>query len=77
MSAQAIVIKWMGKETVTDRLRKEAKSLGLYLLRNKDKMTHINAIAATLLKQNKVFIAENIPLLKVATNDVDIVQADK
>lgn len=48
VSAQAIVIKWMGKETVADlkmdSLRKEAKILGLYLLRNKDKMTHINAI---------------------------------
>ena len=74
MSAIAIVLEWLEKETVSELrmqdLRQESKSLGLRLLRNKDKNTHINAIASTLLKESKVVVA--VPLNRVSRQDVTI-----
>jgi len=49
-------------------LRPIAKTLNLKLLRNKDKTSHIRAIASTLLKQEKFNV--NAPLENVTKDDV-------
>lgn len=76
MAATAIILVWLGKETVNEirlsDLKKEAKSLHLSLLRNKDKDTHIQAVASTLLRQRKVVIADFVEMHRITREDVKI-----
>lgn len=69
MSATAIILAWLGKNSSNEiRLeepKKEAKRMGLKLLRNKDKNTFIGAVASTLLREKKVLIPSEVSLNKV------------
>ena len=69
MSATAIILVWLGKnssnEIRLEELKKEAKGMGLKLLRNKDKYTFIGAVASTLLREKKVLIPSEVSLNKV------------
>ena len=73
MSSTAIILVWLNKPAISDvtlqALKNEAKQLELKLLRNKDKNTHIRAIASTLLKKKKVIIPESVDLHKISTED--------
>ena len=74
-SAEAIILVWLGKVNVFDvhlmkDLRPLAKSLGLKLLRNKDKTTHIRAIASVLLREGKV--KTNVALKSIAKDNVQL-----
>ena len=51
-------------------LRPLARSLGLKLLRNKDKTTHIRAIASVLLREGKV--KTNVALKSIAKDNVQL-----
>jgi len=68
MSATAIILVWLGKsasnEIRLEELKKEAKKMGLTLLRNKDKNTYIRAVASSLVQKKKVSIAPNIALAR-------------
>jgi len=71
-SAETIILVWLDR-TINDvhlikDLRPIAKTLNLKLLRNKDKTSHIRAIASTLLKQEKFNV--NAPLENVTKDDV-------
>lgn len=61
----AILLVWLAKsashEIRLEELKKEAKKMGLTLLRNKDKNTYVRAVASSLV-QKKVTIAENVAL---------------
>lgn len=74
MSATAIILVWLGKnssnEIRLEELKKEAK--GLKLLRNKDKNTFIGAVASTLLREKKVLIPSEVSLNKVTQEDVSM-----
>ena len=76
ISFTAIILAWLNKPAISDvtlhALTEEAKQLGLNLLRNKDKNTHIKAVASTLLKQRKVTISESVDLRKISTDDVKL-----
>ena len=52
MSATAIILVWLGKnssnEICLEELKKEAKRMGLKLLHNKDKNKFIRAVASSL-----------------------------
>lgn len=69
MSATAIILVWLGKnssnEIRLEELKKEAKGMGLKLLRNKDKNTFIGAVASTLMREKKVLIPSEVSLNKV------------
>lgn len=51
---------------------KEAKGMGLKLLRNKDKNTFIRAVASTLLREKKVLFPSEVSLNKVTQEDVSM-----
>lgn len=76
MSATAIILVWLGKnssnEIRLEELKKEAKRMGLKLLRNKDKNTFIGAVASTLLREKKVLIPSEVSLNKVTQEDVSM-----
>lgn len=76
MSATAIILAWLGKnssnEIRLEELKKEAKRMGLKLLRNKDKNTFIGAVASTLLREKKVLIPSEVSLNKVTQEDVSM-----
>ena len=77
MSATAILLVWLAKsasnETRLEELKKEAKKMGLTLLRNKDKNTFIRAVASSLVQKKKVkIIAENVALDRVSQDDTYI-----
>ena len=76
MSAIAIILAWLGKNSSNEiRLeepKKEAKRMGLKLLRNKDKNTFIGAVASTLLREKKVLIPSEVSLNKVTQEDVSM-----
>ena len=76
MSATAIILVWLGKnssnEIRLEELKKEAKGMGLKLLRNKDKNTFIGAVASTLLREKKVLIPSEVSLNKVPQEDVSM-----
>lgn len=76
MSATAIILAWLGKnssnEIRLEELKKEAKGMGLKLLRNKDKNTFIGAVASTLLREKKVLIPSEVSLNKVTQEDVSM-----
>lgn len=76
MSATAIILVWLGKnssnEIRLEELKKEAKGMGLKLLRNKDKNTFIGAVASTLLREKKVLIPSEVSLNKVTQEDVSM-----
>lgn len=76
MSSTAIILAWLDKPAISDvtlqALKEEAKQLGLNLLCNKDKNTHIKAVASTLLKKGKVTISESVDLQKISTDDVKL-----
>lgn len=76
MSATAIILAWLGKnssnEIRLEDLKKEAKRMGLKLLRNKDKNTFIGAVASTLLREKKVLIPSEVSLNKVTQEDVSM-----
>ena len=76
MLSTAIILAWLDKPAISDvtlqALKEEAKQLGLNLLRNKDKNTHIKAVASTLLKKGKVTISESVDLQKISTDDVKL-----
>lgn len=76
MSATAIILAWLGKNSSNEiRLeepKKEAKRMGLKLLRNKDKNTFIGAVASTLLREKKVLIPSEVSLNKVTQEDVSM-----
>lgn len=55
-----------------EELKKEAKRMGLKLLRNKDKNTFIGAVASTLLREKKVLIPSEVSLNKVTQEDVSM-----
>ena len=77
MSATAILLVWFQKtasnEIRLSYLKHEAKQMGLTLLRNKDKNTHIRAVASFLV-QNKVSIAAGVTLDRVSQDDVSVTQ---
>ena len=74
MSASAVMLVWFGKKASSDirlaDLKKEAKQLGLSLLRNKDKNSFITAVASALIRDKKVEIAAGVDLHKVTQDDV-------
>ena len=76
MTSTAIILAWMNKPTINDvslqQLKKEAKELGLNLLRNKDKNTHVKAVASTLLSEKKVIISDSVKLDKVCRDDIQL-----
>lgn len=76
MSATAIILVWLGKnssnEIRLEELKKETKGMGLKLLRNKDKNTFIGAVASTLLREKKVLIPSEVSLNKVTQEDVSM-----
>lgn len=76
MSATTIILVWLGKnssnEIRLEELKKEAKGMGLKLLRNKDKNTFIGAVASTLLREKKVLIPSEVSLNKVTQEDVSM-----
>lgn len=76
MSATAIILAWLGKnssnEIRLEELKKETKRMGLKLLRNKDKNTFIGAVASTLLREKKVLIPSEVSLNKVTQEDVSM-----
>lgn len=76
MSATAIILAWLGKnssnEIRLEELKKEAKRMGLKLLRNKDKNKFIGAVASTLLREKKVLIPSEVSLNKVTQEDVSM-----
>lgn len=76
MSATAIILVWLGKnssnEIRLEELKKETKRMGLKLLRNKDKNTFIGAVASTLLREKKVLIPSEVSLNKVTQEDVSM-----
>lgn len=76
MSATAIILVWLGKnssnEIRLEELKKEAKGMGLKLLRNKDKNTFIGAVASTLMREKKVLIPSEVSLNKVTQEDVSM-----
>lgn len=76
MSATAIILAWLGKnssnEIRLEELKKEAKRMGLKLLRNKGKNTFIGAVASTLLREKKVLIPSEVSLNKVTQEDVSM-----
>ena len=77
MSATAILLGWLAKsasnEIRLEELKKEAKKMGLTLLRNKDKNTYIRAVASSLVQKRKVkIIAENVALDRVSQDDVSV-----
>lgn len=76
MSATAIILAWLGKKSSNEirleELKKEAKRMGLKLLRNKDKNTFIGAVASTLLREKKVLIPSEVSLNKVTQEDVSM-----
>ena len=76
MSATAIILARLGKnssnEIRLEELKKEAKRMGLKLLRNKDKNTFIGAVASTLLREKKVLIPSEVSLNKVTQEDVSM-----
>lgn len=76
MSATAIILAWLGKnssnEIRLEELKKEAKGMGLKLLRNKDKNTFIGAVASTLMREKKVLIPSEVSLNKVTQEDVSM-----
>lgn len=76
MSATAILLVWLGKNASNEirlkELKKEAKKMGLTLLRNKDKNTYIRAVASSLVQKKKVTIAENVALDRVSQDDVSV-----
>lgn len=76
MSATAIILAWLGKnssnEIRLEELKKEAKRMGLKLLRNKDKNTFLGAVASTLLREKKVLIPSEVSLNKVTQEDVSM-----
>ncbi|KAJ7391220.1 hypothetical protein OS493_019351 [Desmophyllum pertusum] len=72
-SAEAVILIWLGKVTITDvhliqDLKPIAKTLNLKLLRNKDKTTHVRAIASTLLKRGYVMV--EVPLGNITRDDI-------
>ena len=74
-SAEAIILVWLGKVNVFDvhlmrDLRPLSRSLGLKLLRNKDKTTHIRAIVNFPLREGKV--KTNAPLKSITKDDVQL-----
>ena len=78
MSATAILLVWFGKtasnEIRLDDLKKEAKNMGMTLLRNKDKNTYLQAVASFLVQNKKVSIVAGIAFDKVSQDDVSISQ---
>ena len=62
-TAELIVIKALGKPSIKgvkmDQLQKTKKIFNLGLLRGKDKMTHIRAIANSLCKEGYITIHES------------------
>lgn len=76
MSATAIILAWLGKnssnEIRLEELKEEAKRMGLKLLRNKDKNTFIGAVASTLLREKKVLIPSEVSLNKVTQEYVSM-----
>ena len=76
MSATAILLVWLTKsashEIRLKELKKEAKKMGLTLLRNKDKNTYIRAVAPSLVRKKKGTIAENVALDRVSQDDVSV-----
>ena len=76
MSATSIILAWLGKnssnEIRLEELKKEAKGMGLKLLRNKDKNTFIGAVASTLMREKKVLIPSEVSLNKVTQEDVSM-----
>ena len=79
MSATAILLVWFGKnsgaEIRLEELKKEAKRMGLTFLCNKDKNTHIKAVASTLLRQKEITIPPEVSLAKVSQDDVSVCKA--
>ena len=77
MSATAVMLTWFGKTACNDirlaDLKREAKVLGLSLLRNKDKNTFMKAVASCLINKKKVEIAAGVDLAKVAQDDVLVI----
>ncbi|RMX39832.1 hypothetical protein pdam_00023348 [Pocillopora damicornis] len=69
MSATAILLVWFGKtasnEIRLDDLKKEAKSMGMTFLRNKDKNTYLRAVASFLVQNKKVSIAAGVAFDKM------------
>ena len=76
MSATAILLVWLAKsashEIRLEELKKEAKKMGLTLLRNKDKNAYIRAVAPSLVQKKKGTIAENVALDRVSQDDVSV-----
>ena len=76
MSATAILLVSLTKsashEIRLKELKKEAKKMGLTLLRNKDKNTYIRAVAPSLVQKKKGTIAENVALDRVSQDDVSV-----
>lgn len=52
-------------------LKNLAKQMQLKLLRNKDKDTHILAIASNLIATKKVKLPEDVMLSRVTQDDID------
>ncbi|RMX39833.1 hypothetical protein pdam_00023349 [Pocillopora damicornis] len=63
-----------GNEIRLDDLKKEAKNMGMTLLRNKDKNTYLQAVASFLVQNKKVSIVAGIAFDKVSQDDVSISQ---
>ena len=59
MSSTGITLAWLNKPAISDvtlhTLKEEAKQLGLNLLHNIDKNTHIKAVMSTLSKKSYHF----------------------
>ena len=64
--------KSASREIRLEELKKEAKKMGLTLLRNKDKNTYIQAMASSLVQRKKVKIAENVALDRASQDDVSV-----
>lgn len=75
LSASAVLLVWFNKkcssEIRLEDLKKQAKEMGLSLLRNKDKNTFIKAVASALIKEKKVVLTQS-DYTKVTQDDVKI-----
>ena len=75
-TAELIVMIVLGKSSIKDvkmdQLHKMRKLFNLGMLRGKDKMTHIRAIANSLNSEGYVTISEHADLGCLTRNDVKI-----
>ena len=77
-TAQLIVMTVLGKTSIKDvkmdQLHKMRKMFNLGLLRGKDKMTHVRAIANSLNSEDYIALSEGADHGSLTRNDVQIVK---